>query len=149
MGELGDHINLNDVDDTRKPIEEGVYTLEVNKIDAKYVTIKNPSSPSVGQSPLVLKGSYTIVDDAKYSGRKIWEDFWTNQKFALVNLKKQQNATGVMQAEGEGLSDYAAQFATLSPPARFQVLIQCQPDKRDPSGEPVNRISWFSAKPAA
>jgi len=142
-----EHINLRDVDDSRQALPEAVYTLEVNKIDAKYVTVTNPNSELKGTSPLVLKASYTIVDDPKYSGRKYWEDFWTPFKFAQVNLKKQMNATGVLQAEGESLSDYAAQFALLNPPARFQVLIQNVPDKRDPTGPPVNRINWFSAKP--
>jgi len=93
----------------------------------------------------VLKGSYTIVDHEKLSGRKLWEDFMTPFKFAQVNLKKQQNATGVVQAEGESLRDYAAQFASLSPAARFQVLIK--EGKNRLSGEPENQISWFSARP--
>lgn len=144
-----DHINLNDVDDSRKPLAEGVYTLEINKLDPVYKKVTNPSSEYVGQDILVLRGSYTIVEDPTYSGRKLWQDFWTAFKAAQVNLKKQQNATGIIQQEGQTLSDYASQFATLSPPARFQVLVKLTKDRRDPTGPDVNEISWFTAKPAA
>jgi hypothetical protein len=153
--EAFEHINLNDVDDARKPIPEGVYTFEVNKLDPVYKKVQTPTSEFYGQDQLVLKGSYTIVDDPNFSGRKIWEDFRPAYRFAQVNLKKQMDATGVIQQDGESLNDYAAQFALLNPPARFQALLRCGFDKRDlgANGEPLegtkprNSISWFTSKP--
>lgn len=141
------HINLNDIDDSRKPIEDNVYTLEINKIDTVYKEVKKPDSQYFGQTLQYLKGSFTIVDDPKYSGRKQWSDFCTAFKVPLVFLKKISAATGVQQADGETLSDWAAQFALLNPPARFQARIKQVPDRRDPEGAPVNEIDFFSARP--
>lgn len=150
------HVNLNDIDDGRKPIPENVYTFEINKLTPTYKKIKNPSSEFFGQDVLVLDGSYTIVDDPNYSGRKVWESFYTVFKFALVNLKKQMQATAVLQQPAESLEDYASQFATLNPPARFQAMLRCEYDKRDldADGNPVagatprNSINFYTAKPA-
>lgn len=119
----------------------------MNKLDPVYRTVNNPSSEYCGQSILVLRGSYTVTDDANYSGRKLWQDFWTPFKAAQVNLKKQMNATGIIQQEGQTLSEYGAQFATLNPPARFQVLVKVTKDRRDPNGPDINEINWFTAKP--
>ncbi len=141
-----EHINLADIDDSAKPIDENVYTLEVNKLEPQYIKINKASSPFCGQEILVLKGSYTVVDDEKYSGRKLWQDFWTNQDYALKSLKKQMNATGVLQTPGETLSDYARQFALLNPPARFQAKVTKGPKFGDPDTT-VNSINLFSARP--
>lgn len=150
--EAYEHINLNEVDDSRKPVPANVYTFEVNKLDPVYKKVQNPTSEFFGQDQLVLKGSFTIVDDPSYSGRKVWEDFRPAYKFALVNLKKLMTGTGVIQADGESLVDYAAQFALLNPPARFQALLRCEVDKRDlgtPDAQPRNSVNWFTCKPSA
>ncbi len=141
-----EHINLNEVDDTIKAVDPGVYTLEVNKLEPKYVKITKAGSEYEGQEVLVLKGSYTIVDDEKYSGRKIWQDFFTPFKGAKIGLKRQMLATGVLQADGESLVDYAAQFASLNPPARFQAPVTKEPDRRNPDVS-SNTIQFFQAKP--
>lgn len=149
--EAFEHINLNEVDDARATIPAGVYTFEINKLDPVYKTIKNPESEFFGKSVLVLKGSYTIVDDPNFAGRKVWEDFYTPYRFAQVNLKKQMTATGIPQEEGQTLSDYASQFALLNPPARFQAMLRSEIDKRDannPDAKPRNSVNWFVARPA-
>jgi len=148
VAEMFSHINLSEVDDTIKAVDEGVYTFEINKLEPKYVKITKPGSEYEGQEVLVLKGSYTIVDDEKYSGRKIWQDFFTPFKGAQIGLKRQMNATGVVQAAGEDLIQYAQQFATLNPPARFQAPLKKVADRRDPTGPAKNEIDLFQAKPA-
>lgn len=142
-----EHLNLNEIDDSRKAVEEGVYTLEVNSITPKWIEVKKAGSQFEGQTVLVLKGSYTIVDDPTYSGRKLWNDFFTPTKIQQVFLKKQMQATGVIQEAGQSLIDYVAQFATLNPPARFQVQVKKIADYRDPTGPAVNEIGFFTAKP--
>jgi len=141
------HINLNDIDDSRKPIDDNVYTLEINKIDTVYKEVKKPDSAYFGQTLQYLKGSFTVVEDPKYSGRKLWSDFCTAFKVPLIFLKKISAATGVQQADGETLSDWSGQFALLNPPARFQVRVKQVPDRRDPDGPPVNEIEFFTARP--
>ena len=147
MLEQFEHINLNNVDDSFHAVDAGVYTLEVNKLEPKYVKITKADSPYAGQEVLVLKGSYTIVDDEKFSGRKLWQDFWTPYPIAQKFLKKQMQVTGVIQGPDESLVDYAKQFALLNPPARFVVPITQKPDRRDPETM-VNEIAFFNAKPA-
>lgn len=147
MTEQFEHINLNDVDTSMKPVNGNVYTLEINKLEPVYRTINKADSPFVGQSVLVLKGSYTIVEDNDYSGRKLWSDFWTPFHGAQVGLKKQMQATGVVQGENESLTDYAKRFETLSPPARFLVEVTKVPNRRDPEGPEVNEINFFTARP--
>lgn len=146
MTEQYDYINLNDIDSSSKPIEPGVYTLEINKLDP---VIRKPASGEfAGQEILVLKGSYTIVDDEKYSGRKFWEDFWTNRSVPLVFLKKQMLATGVGQEPDQSLSDWARQFEVLNPPAKVQVPIELVENFKDKEGPKVNKLNFFQAKPA-
>jgi len=142
------HQNLNDIDDSRALIAEGVYTFEINKIDSVEKEVKKVDSAYFGQSLQYLKGSFTIVDDPKYSGRKQWSDFCTAFKIPLVFLKKIKDATGVSQEEGQGLSDWAEQFATLNPPARFQAELQVVDDRRDPTGtDKQNQINFFTCRP--
>lgn len=124
-----------------------MYTLEVNKLDPVYTTIKNPTSEYFGKSVLVMKGSFTIVDDEKYSGRKLWQDFYSIYNVPLIFLKKIMQSTGVLQEGDQSLQDWGAQFANLNPPARFQVGVKKVADRRDPDGPPVNEISFFTSKP--
>jgi hypothetical protein len=140
-----EHINLNDVDTTASRIDTGYYTLELNQLTVKYVKINKPTSPYAGQEVLVLKGWYTIVDDDKYSGRKLFHEFWTPFTNAKKSLALQMKATGVIQEPNQSLPDYAAQFATLNPPARFQVQVEKVPGKDGEGDE--NRINFFTAKP--
>jgi hypothetical protein len=139
---------LNEIDITMKAVDASVYTLEINKLEPIYRTVKNPNSTLAGQSCLVLKGSFTIVEDEKFSGRKLWQDFWTPFEGAKKDLKRILMATGVAQAEGQDLPDWANSFATLNPPARFQAPVSKEADKRDPTGDPVNRINFYQAKPS-
>jgi hypothetical protein len=144
-----EHINLNEVDDSRQTVEPNVYTFEINKLEPVYREVKNPSSPYAGQKVLVIRGSYTIADDEKFSGRKIWQDFWTPFKVPQIFLKRQMQATGITQADGETLGDWANQFSLLSPPARFQAPLKLEKDNRDPEGPSVNRIDFYNARAAA
>ncbi len=144
-----DHIRLDEIDDSRKSLAGNVYTLEVNKLEPVYKEVKNPTSEYFGQNILVMRGSFTVVEDSTYSGRKLWQDFWTAFKVPLIFLKKLSAATGVAQAENETLSDWANQFSALNPPARFQVQVDQIPDKRDPTGETlINEIKFFTCRPA-
>lgn len=142
-----EHLNLNDVDTTASAVDTDVYTLEINKLVPKYRKINKPDSPFCGQDVLVLSGSYTIVDNDKYNGKKLWKDFWTPFKGAQIGLKKQMTATGVSQSDGQTLIEYAEQFGLLNPPARFTVPIEKKQDPRDPNGAPINEINMYQAKP--
>jgi hypothetical protein len=143
-----EHLNLNDVDTTAQAVDANVYTLEIAKLEPAYRTISKEDSPYKGQQVLVLRGAFIIVDDEKYSGRRIFKDFWTPYRGAQVGLRKLQDATGVKQTEGQLLTEWASQFALLNPPAKFQAPVTKGPDRRDPDGPAVNDIDAFKCRPA-
>lgn len=142
-----EHINLNQVDDSQKPIDAGVYTFEVNSLKPKTIKVKKETSPLFGQELDLVEGSYTIVDDEKYSGRKLWRTFWMNKKYDLIFLKKQAAATGITQGVDEDFAEYTGQFALLNPPARFQAPLDVKKPYNDPEGAEINEMNFFQAKP--
>lgn len=140
-----EHINLNQIDPGFKPVPENVYNLEVNSIKPSYVKVTKPGSKYEGQTVLVLKGSFTIVDDAEYSGRKLWSDFWATNNYNLIELKKLSEATGVIQGEGQTLPEFVEQFATMNPPAKFQCFVTKEDDYK---GTPRNVVKFVQARAA-
>lgn len=137
-----DHINLNTIDPGFKPVPDNVYNFEVNSIKSTYVKVGKPDSPNYGKNVEVLKGSFTIVDDPEYSGRKVWYDFWATNKYNVAELRKLQDATGVLQGE-LSFVDWASQFATLNPPAKFQCFTTKEDDR---NGIPRNVIKFMQAR---
>lgn len=140
------HINLNDVDDSRQPVEQNVYTLEVAKLEPITRIIKKETSPRVGQPMSILKGTFVIVEDEKNSGRHLFQDLLVDYKGGQISAKKLMKATGTTQ-EGDDVVGWAKQFATLNPPARFQTLVEKKVKPEDPEQVPYNEINFFQAKP--
>lgn len=138
-----EHIQLQDIDPTFKPVDAGMYTLQVNSIKGRQVEIKN--GKNAGKTATVLKGSFTIVGDPNFSGRKLWHDFWSTNRTSLVELRKVMDATGVEQQQGETLSEYGTRFGELNPPAEFKVYVAVEPDYRDASVN-VNVIKFRQAQ---
>ena len=139
-----DHINLSEIDPTFKPIDVGYYTLQVNALTPKVITPK--AGKNAGKSVLALNGSFTVVGDPNFAGRKLWKFFWTSNPVDVKDLRKLQDVTGVTQEAGETLSDWAARFADLNPPAEFKVFVGQEPDYRDPSVQ-VSVIKMNQAQP--
>lgn len=140
------HINLNEIDPTFQAIDEGFYMLQVNKLTAKVVTPK--AGKNAGRQVLVLNGSYTLVNDDQYSGRKFWKSFWTSNPVDLKDLRRQMDATGVVQEEGQSLEEYAATFETLNPPAELRIFIGKEADYRNPE-QTVNVLKFAQAQPVS
>lgn len=138
------HINIMEIDPTFKPVEEGFYTLQVNSLKSQ--TVKPQSGKNAGKEVLVLKGSYTIVGDDRYSGRKFWKTFWTTSTYDLKDLRRQADATGVTQEAGQPLEEYAAVFETLVPPAEMKIFVGVEKDFRNPDQD-VNVLKFTQAQP--
>jgi hypothetical protein len=138
-----EHINLNQIDPGYKPIDENVYNYEVQSLKPTYVKINKPTSPYAGQEVLVLKGSFTVVDDDNFSGKKVWYDFWTTNKYNLIELRKLKDATGVEQLDNQSLVEWANSFATLNPSAKFQCFTTKEDDR---NGVPRNVIKFMQAR---
>ncbi len=139
-----EHINIMDIDPTFKPVDEGFYTLQVNKLTPK--TITPSKGKNQGKAVLVLNGSFTIVNSDSFSGRKIWKSFWASNQVDLKDLRRLADATGVTQDPGQSLSEYAQTFETLNPPAEFKIFLGTEADYRDPTQQ-VNVMKFNQAQP--
>lgn len=138
-----DHINIMEIDPTIKPIDQGFYTLQVNKLTPKTVT--PAKGKNQGKACLILSGSFTLVNDANFAGRKFWKTFWTTNPVDLKDLRRLADATGVTQTPDQTLSDYANGFEVLDPPAELKIFIAEEADYR--TQEPVNVLKFNQAQP--
>lgn len=139
-----EHINIMEIDPTFKPIDEAFYNLQVNKLTPKVITPK--AGKNANKAVLVLNGSFTVVGDENFSGRKLWKSFWASNPVDLKDLRRMADATGVTQSPDQTLSEYAGVFATLNPPAEFRVFVGQEKDYRDPE-QTVNIIKFAQAQP--
>jgi hypothetical protein len=138
-----EHINIMEIDPTMKPFSEGFYTLQITKLTPKLVTPKK--GQNAGKEVLVLNGSFTVVNDENFSGRKLWRSFWASNIVDLKDVRRIADATGVTQAEGQTLSEYALTFEQLNPPAEFKAPITVE--KAWGSDDDVNVIKFNGAQP--
>lgn len=136
------YVDLHTIDPTFKPVDAGVYTLQVNSIKGQTVEIK--TGKNAGKTKLLLKGSFTIVGDPNFSGRKLWYTFWADNRINLVELRKLMDATGIEQQQGESLTDYGTRFGELNPPAEFKCFVAVEKDYKDPNAD-VNVIKFRQA----
>ena len=139
-----EHIIIMQIDPTFKPIDEGFYTLQVNKLTPKTGVAK--SGKNSGKPYMFLNGSFTVVNDENFSGRKLWKSFWASNPVDLKDLRRLADATGVVQEAGQTLSEYAAVYETLNPPAQFKVFVGTENDYRDANAT-VNVIKFAQAQP--
>lgn len=140
-----DYIQLQDIDPTFKPVDAGMYTLQVNSIKAQVVEPK--TGKSAGTTKLLLKGSFTIVNDPNFSGRKLWHTFWMDNQFNKVELRKLMDATGEEQGQGQPITEWATKFGELNPPAEIKVYVAVEKDWKDKVTD-VNVIKFRQATAA-
>jgi hypothetical protein len=138
-----EHINIMEIDPSYKPIPAGMYNLQINKLTPRLVTPNK--GKNAGKEVLVLNGSFTVVNEENYSGRKLWQSFWASNPVDLKDLRRIADATGVTQVEGQTLSEYALTFENLNPPAEFKVPVDIE--KAWQSEEDVNKIKFNGAQP--
>jgi hypothetical protein len=139
---------LDDVDDTYQGIDNGMYVLEVTRMRLKTVTPKG--GPNAGKPTHLVEASFLVADDPTFSGRRLEKSFWLDQGptgLDAKQLKAIARVTGVTQPPGMSLAEWAEQFETLVPPARFRVPIEKIVDKRNP-GSTTNRILLLKATEA-
>lgn len=142
------YINIMDIDPTFQPVAKGPRTLEVTKLTPK-TYIGKPGSKYEGQEQMLINGSFTVVDDAEFNGRRIFQTLFASSAYDLKGLRRLADATGVTQETGETFSDWLSSFEQLNPPARFKAFVDVV-DKPDREGNivPTNVISFSNVKPA-
>ena len=144
------HYNLNDVDPEagkRKfdAIETDEYTLEINGMTQKTITPK--TGKRAGVETEVVEGSFTVVDNAQYGGRKLWHTFWPGTA-SVGQLQRLSRMTGLPQEPGQTIYEWLQRFGELNPPAKFKVTVAKKAPYNNPDGDPVNEINFFTAKVA-
>lgn len=99
---LFDHVNLNEVDPSAKPVPVGDYTFEIVGAGIKEYKVK--SGDNAGQTAQRIALDVVIVNSDTMSGRRMFPSFFpdssaTNQAegFAAKQMRLLANATGIAQ----------------------------------------------------
>jgi hypothetical protein len=135
------YFNLQDVDPTFRPIDQGVYTLQLAKIAGQ---VKVPKSGKMaGQETLMINGTFIVTGDPTFSGRRLFNTFWIHNPYDQKALRKISDRTGVIQNPGESLEDYFARLTQIQPSFKAKVDVVKEPDQ---TGEvvDVNKIDFRS-----
>lgn len=144
-------MNLSEIDSEQgkrkfEAVDTADYTLQVDSLVRTKMTPR--SGKQAGTEIEVVKGSFTMVDNPQYGHRKFWNTFWPN----ATNLKMlycMGRACGLPKTEEEHVNDWIDQFAKLDPPARFTVTVEKKAPFKNPEGDPINEIKFFTSRPSA
>jgi hypothetical protein len=149
-----DYVFLGDIDLSYKPIPAGVYTLQVVSSGTKEFEYKKGEKAGTKGSKLNMQ--FAVTDHDEYSGRRVFAGFFPND-FDLRSLRRLQDATGVLQEEGEPLTEWAARLAEIKPTFKIPVLLtnakdfsRKGQDRLDENGNPIleNTLNWKEVQPA-
>lgn len=137
------HVNLNEVDPSQVSIPEGDYTFEVVQAGVKTFEYKNGKNKGTEGERIAM--SVVIVNDEKFSGRRIFPSFFTGDA-TNKQLRLLMDATGVQQGDSafdQWLVDLVEQKATFTAPVAMA-------DGKDASGNPRKepRINFWKVSPA-
>jgi heat shock protein HspQ len=124
---MADHeyFNIMDVDPNFSPIEEGVYKLRINKMTLK----EFPKKDNSGESWRVVNGDFTVVDDATFSGRRLFPTFWLTNSFDLKSLRKIADRTGVTQEPTENFEAWLGKLTSIQPEFRSKIEVVDEIDR--------------------
>lgn len=148
--------DLNTIDPTMKPVDEGVYTLKILKA-VRQTYVKNEKEGEF------IKFHLAITNDHKFSGRRLFPTLFMSD-FNLKVLRRIMDNTGVVQVPGTTLDEWLKSLTEMQPEFKTKVLTYedrkfVKGDKGVPTGEvrstlpngepaPVNAIDWREIHPA-
>lgn len=142
-----EYLHLADIDPNFSPVDEAVYELKVIKLEPRV-------SKNTGTN--YISGQFAITGDNKYTGRRLFDSFFSNDFHKRV-LRRIADYTGVAQQPTESFDAWMKRISEVQP--TFKVLVMKGPDvdyktkevKRDPTTGVdlvVNKISWRDLGPA-
>lgn len=149
-----DRVRLEDVDPNFSLIDEGVYTLQLSSVAANTYERKSEGVPT-GEKGVRYNLTFTVVDDEKFSGRRVRESFFPSD-FFLKCVRRVADATGYPQ-DGDSIAGYLESMAGESdPPVLFKAPIGKRERKSygevelDSNGNPVeeNFVKLIAVMPA-
>lgn len=144
MSEFGfNHINLNEIDPSRKPVEEGFYTLNLRRVFSGTFE-QQPLFKNGNPNPNYVEGgdnttgyvnlSFVISDHPEHSGRFV-STFLSEGENAGKQLRLLMDATQEPMNDSETLFQYLERVADLNPPAKFKCFVG-QKNGTDREGNP-------------
>lgn len=149
-----DYVDLNQIDPSVKPVDQGVYTLKILKAEKK--------TSKAGDKEFI-KFDLAITNDQNFSGRRLWPTLFPSD-FTFKTLRKLMDVTGVAQDPGTDLGDWLKTLSEVQP--EFKTLIRTYEDRKfvkgdkgiptgevrnfkpDSTPEVVNAINWMEIHPA-
>ena len=147
------YVNLQDIDPNFSTLPSNNYTLQVQKAELKEFTYRNGSKAGTQGTRVAFQ--FVVVDDADYSGRKVYESMFPST-FSFKALRRLADATGTPQDAGEPLADWLTKLANEQ--VKFNIFVDQVEDldkdgnarSTDFKGNPakVNRINWKEVRPA-
>jgi hypothetical protein len=140
-----DYFQLSEVDPTFKPLEVGPRTLQLLKLEPKIIEPKKGKHQ--GEKVLVLNGSFLVINDETYSGRRLYNTFWLTNSFDQKSLRRLSDGVGIPQEPGEGIKDWAVRMSQSQP--TFKVFVDQKIDGNDGSTNTYkNEIKWANIQAA-
>lgn len=145
------HMDLKDVDPNFTKLDgPQVYSLRISSAAfAEYTAKTTNKNQTVGDQVTYIKLALTVVDDPKFTGRKLWEPIFPGD-FSAKILKRIEEATGVEQT-GD-MEGWLAQLSSIQPVIKVQVDLvpDTQRDgspnprtvKQDGSADTKNTVNW-------
>lgn len=145
-----EYIHLADIDPNFSPIDEGVYTLKVMKLEYR--------QPKSGGNTYI-SGQFAVTGNNKFTGRRLFNSFFGND-FDKRTLRRIADNTGVAQQPTESFGSWMDRISEVQP--TFRVFVTKEADtswdkekqsrvlRLDDNGKEVivNKIRWKDIGPA-
>ena len=130
------HVHLSEIDPTFRPVAERFYDLKI------YKATHGTYTTAAGKSGEYVKFQLAIVNDAEYTGRRLFPTLFFGPR-ELRTLRKLQDNTAVVQEPGEPFLNWLERLSQVQPTFRTKVL-QVPSDER---GNPIHPKSKNPPKP--
>ena len=142
-----EHVNLNEIDPTFKPVPKGMRTLEIAKFSPRTIVVKKETSKKFGQTLALVDARFRIVNDPDFSGRSLSYTFWLDNQYDLKALRRLSDGIGTPQEAGEPLDVWVTRVGELAPPAQFKLFVDevedpASVDETTGKSIPVNKLKW-------
>ena len=112
--------HLSEIDPSFTPIDTGFYTFKV--VSSKYNTGVISRGKNAGNPYSSLNLGLAVVNDPKFTGRRIWPSFFLSNNFDLKQLRLIQDATGVQQDPTGDLKTWGESLASVGPTLKLKVI---------------------------
>jgi hypothetical protein len=112
--------HLAEIDPSFTPIDTGFYNLKV--VSAAYKTGVISRGKNAGNPYASLNLGLAVVNDPKFTGRRLWPSFFLSNNFDMKQLRLIMDNTGVQQNEAGDLKEWGESLAKVGPVLKLKVI---------------------------